>query len=407
MAVSESIPVAARVMQVVTRHMESLKDHIDGGELHGIIARALRRYGRGGKMDAAALADLHTQLDIYARDAVALPNMRVRARLLQQHIASFLPEPEAAAPSAEAPLLTIESIEAAPAPETLETLPALEPTEAALAPEPLEGVLERAPAPQRDTAAASAEKYQELLRSEKDAWQAIYGTVKDYHKLKQAWMKSLDELARQRDALEEKLVETTATLTTLEIQREEMQAEIAKLRSAAKERPRAAVVRLALRPSHKPGTLVRREGLMHYLEAEVKRVRRAARPLALGLIAVEALDAMRDTHGEKAMEATLNCYTQEILANFRAYDIVALYGDGVFAVLFPDTGKEGASRALDKAVKRAAETHLTVDEHIIPLPRFVHALVLHTAGEDAASFLKRAETALQTAQSNAPVSVVA
>jgi len=406
LAVSESIPVEARVMQVVTRHMESLKDHIDGGELHGIIARALRRYGRGGKMDAAALNDLHTQLDTYARDPVALPNMRVRARLLQQHIASFLPEPEPA-PSAEAPLLAIESIEAAPAPEPLEALAALEPTDAAPAPEPLEGVLEPSAEQPRDTAAASAEKYQELLRSEKDAWQAIYGTVKDYHKLKQAWMKSLDELARQRDALEEKLVETTASLTTLEIQREEMQAEIARLRSAAKERPRAAVVRLALRPSHKPGTLVRREGLMHYLEAEIKRVRRAARPLALGLIAVEALDAMRDTHGEKAMEAALNCYTQEILANFRAYDIVALYGDGVFAVLFPDTGKEGASRALDKAAKRAAETHLTVDERIFPLPRFVHALVLHTAGEDSTSFLKRAETALQTARTNAPVSVVA
>lgn len=389
MAVSESIPVEARVMQVVTRHMESLKDHIDGGELHGIIARALRRYTRDGRLDTAALADLHTQLDIYARDPIALPNMRVRARLLQQHIASFLPDPETV-PMVEAPLLTIESIEAAPAPDM-----------------PLEGVLER-PAEQQDkTAAASAEKYQDLLRSEKDAWQAIYGTVKDYHKLKQAWMKSLDELARQRDALEQKLVETTANLTNLEIEREGLQAEVEKLRANANQRPRAAVVRLTLRPSHKPGTLVRREGLMHYLEAEIKRVRRAARPLALGLIAVDEFKAIQETQGDKAMEAVLNCYTQEILANFRAYDVVALYRDGVFAVLFPDTGKEGASRALEKASKRAAETHLTVEDRIIALPRFAHALVLHTAGEDSATFIKRAETALQTAKTNTPVSVVA
>lgn len=383
MAVSESIPVEARVMQVVTRHMESLKDHIDGGELHGIIARALRRCTRDGRLDTAALADLHTQLDIYARDPIALPNMRVRARLLQQHIASFLPDTEAA-PTVEAPLLTIESLEAAPD-------------------MPLEGVLER-PAEQQDkTAAASAEKYQELLRSEKDAWQAIYGTVKDYHKLKQAWMKSLDELARQRDALEQKLVETTANLTNLEIEREGLQAEVEKLRASASQRPRAAVVRLTLRPSHKPGTLVRREGLLHYLEAEIKRVRRAARPLALGLIAVDEFKAIQDTHGEKAMEAVFNCYTQEILANFRAYDVVALYRDGVFAVLFPDTGKEGASRALEKASKRAAETHLTVEERIIALPRFVHALVLHAAGEDSATFIKRAETALQIAKTDTRV----
>lgn len=399
MAVSESLPVEARVMQVVSRHMESLKDHVDGGELHGIIARAMRRYRRDDRIDTAALADLHTQLDIYARDPIALPNMRVRARLLQQHIASFLPDIETVVASAEMPTLearhlTIESIEAAPAPDPDTAMDSV-----------LEGVLERPQEPPHATA-ASAEKYQALLRSEKDAWQAIYGTVKDYHKLKQAWMKSLDELARQRDALEQKLVETTTALTAAEIEREGLRAEVEKLRSAPNRRPRAPVVRLALRPSHKPGTFVRREGLLHCLEAEVKRVRRAARPLALGLIAIEEMRSVQETHGEKAMEAVLNCYTQEILVNFRAYDIVALYRDGVFAVLFPDTGKEGASRALEKAAKRAAETYLSVDERIIALPRFVHALVLHTAGEDTASFVKRAETALEAAK-NAPVSVVA
>lgn len=399
MAVSESIPVEVRVMQVVSRHMESLKDHVDGGELHGIIARAMRRYRRDGAIDTAALVDLHTQLDIYARDPIALPNMRVRARLLQQHIASFLPDTDSVTAIAEvsnleAPRVTIESIEAAPAPDPDTSIDQV-----------LEGVLER-PLEQPHAAAAGAEKYQALLRSEKDAWQAIYGTVKDYHKLKQAWMKSLDELARQRDALEQKLVETAAALTTVEIEREGLKAEVEKLRSAPSPRPRAPVVRLALRPSHKPGTIVRREGLLHYLEAEIKRVRRAPRPLALGIIAVEDMRSVQDTHGENAMEAVLNCYTQEILVNFRAYDIVALYRDGVFAVLFPDTGKEGASRALEKASKRAAETHLTVDERTIALPRFVHALVLHTAGEEAASLIKRAETALETAKAT-PVSVVA
>lgn len=387
MAVSESIPIEARVMQVVMRHVESLKHHIDGGELHGIVSRALRRYSRDGKFDPTALTDLHTQLDIYARDPIALPNMRVRARLLQQHIASLLPD-EADATPAHAPLLMIESIEAAPPPD--------EPA--------LEGVLEP-PAQTPEQNSAGAEKYQALLRSEKDAWQAIYGTVKDYHKLKQAWMKSLDELARQRDALEQKLVETTTSLTKLEVEREGLQVEVEKLRDSASRRPRAAVLRLALRPSHKPGTLVRREGLLHFLDAEIKRVRRAARPLALGLIAIEGLDALRETQDEKAMEAVLNCYTQEILANFRAYDVVALCRDGVFAVLFPDTGKEGAGRALEKAAKRAAETHLTVGDRIIALPRFTHALVLHTAGEDSTAFIKRAEGALKAART--PVSVVA
>lgn len=339
-------------MQLISRQLESLKENIDGGELYALIARALRRYGNRGQLDVAALIDLHHQLESYARDPVALPAMRVRARLLQQHLAGFLPEP------------------------------------------PREDVTER-----RADATMAAEKYNSLLRSEKDAWRAIYGTVKDYQKLKTAWMNSLDELAHQRDALAHKLAQATANLTTIEAERDQLLQEVEKLR-AVSARPRATVVRLAVRPSAKAGVLARRETLVRQLAAEIKRLKRSPRPLALGLIALDDLQHLAADGGEQA--AAVQCYIQEILSSFRAYDVVALYQDAVFAILFPDTSHTGAQRALEKAYKRAAETHAHGGDRPVPPPRFVSTLVMYSQGDDAAAMLQRALAQLRILQSAKP-----
>src|SRR5690606_21556893 len=76
----------SRVMQTISRYLETLRGTVDGDELHGIIARTLRRHSRIGPPGPDCLLDLYEQLDAYARDPVALPRMRIRARLLQQHI---------------------------------------------------------------------------------------------------------------------------------------------------------------------------------------------------------------------------------------------------------------------------------------------------------------------------------
>lgn len=350
-------------MQLISRHLESLKENTDGGELYALIARALRRCGGRAQLDAAALLDLHSQLENYARDPVALPAMRVRARLLQQHLAGFLPDP---------------------------LPPAVTPTPVD------EVVVERRP-----DAVTAAEKYNSLLRSEKDAWRAIYGTVKDYQKLKTAWMNSLDELARQRDALEHKLVQATTELTTIEVERDQLRQEVESLRSAVSARPQATVVRLAVRPSAKAGALARRETLVRQLEAEIKRLKRSSRPLALGLIALDDLQHLAADEGEQATAAALQCYVQEVLSNFRAYDVVAFYQDTVFAILFPETSREGAQRALEKAHKRAAETHVHCGDRALPLPRCRSTLVMYRPGEDAATMLQRAQAQLDAIR-NAP-----
>jgi diguanylate cyclase (GGDEF)-like protein len=262
----------------------------------------------------------------------------------------------------------------------------------------LEGVLERPSEEQRRADDERAEKYQELLRSEKDAWQAIYGTVKDYQRLKDAWMKSLDELAHQRDELAHQLGETKENLTKLEAEREELRLKLENGRADSAKRGRTPIPRLVSRLASRQGQLAKRDGFVRLVQAEIRRCRRSGSPLALGLISVESLDTVVQRYGDEAASAMLRCYAEEILSNFRAYDIVALYDRDQFAVMFPDTGKDGARRALEKAYKRAIETHLNHAGTSIPLPPFAGALVTYSPGEDPTGFLMRADNALTSAR---------
>jgi diguanylate cyclase (GGDEF)-like protein len=409
--VAGSALIDARVVETITRHMESLRGTIDGGELYGLVSRVLRKHGRLGAITGECLSELHAQLEAYANDAVTLPGMRIRARLIQQHIGAFLPDFDAPSPSveqarSEEPPRSKE-FEDAPIIEelTLSTpatsLPSVEPAGI-----PLEGVIERPSEQDEHSTSERTEKYQALLRSEKDAWQAIYGTVKDYHKLKQAWMKSLDELARQRDALEEKLLKTSEHMSTLEAERDKLRTDLEKTRAEAARRPRLLPASRASRSTARGSALPRREAFAREVDTEIKRIKRSGSSLALGLIAIEGLERLAEEQGAEACEAVLRCYANEILSNFRAYDRVALYDRDLYAVLFPDTRKEGAHRALEKAHKRATETHVAHEGRSFPLPSFVGVLVLYAAGEDSAAFVARADEALERARASRQTGIV-
>lgn len=412
-AVPHSALIDPRVMETITRYMESLRGTVDGGELYGLISRVLRKHGRLGAITPDCLRELHAQLAAYANDLVTLPSMRIRARLLQQHISPYLPDFDRLPPTAAPPLTDVPPAARVPFEDApiIEELPASMPADNPAAADttggepPLEGVIERLSEQAEQSASESTEKYQALLRSEKDAWQAIYGTVKDYHKLKQAWMKSLDELARQRDALEEKLVKTSEHLSVLEAERDRLRSDLEKARAEAARRPRLLPNPRGSRSAAR-GALPRREAFVREIEVEIKRIKRSGSSLALGLIAIEELDRVAEEHGAEACEAVLRCYATEILSNFRAYDRVALYDHDLYAVMFPDTRKEGAQRALEKTHKRATETHVAHDGRSFPLPPFIGVLVLYSAGEDPAAFVARADQALARARENRQTGVV-
>jgi diguanylate cyclase (GGDEF)-like protein len=132
-----------------------------------------------------------------------------------------------------------------------------------------------------------------------------------------------------------------------------------------------------------------REVFVRALEAEVGRVKRYGFSLVLALLDIDGLEAAVERYGRDSGAAVLRCYANEVLTIFRSYDLVARYGDTGFAILFPNTQRDGAMRALEKVQKRVNETYLSHEGHNFPLPGFSSVLAIYAQGEKPAALLKR------------------
>lgn len=369
------------------RHMSGLNQSSpDGRNLYRLLKSGLSRFGgNGGGSDAgpnavsseACIAHLHSQLFSFVADDKKDPVTRIRARLLQHHLSAWLPE------RTVTPVTP--SLEHQP-----ELMPRVESGVPADARAAHNGEVERiAPGAART---APEPRISSLLRTEQDAWQTIYGTIRDFHELKKSWAESVDELVDERERLTRRLNDTEAALKAAHDEGSVIRTELEKLRKREKPGTRA-------RPAGRAGkraslALVRPDAFVKSLECEVARARRNHGQLSVALI-----------HASLPPESTLTtddiarCYANEVFTSFRAYDLVAQYDASVFAVLFPDTDRAGTRRALEKAQKRATETRLVEAGRTIRIPGFRAVLAVWSDGEDAQALLERLQSALSE---NAP-----
>ena len=227
-------------------------------------------------------------------------------------------------------------------------------------------------------------EFDEIVKTEQTALERADRAIGDFKDLKQLLVRGLDELVRERDELKERLGTAAEFLKAVESDRRKLKGELGRLRKQA----------LADELTGLP----KREVFVKSLEAEISRVRRYGFALALAVLDVDGLERINTQYGREAGDAVLRSYANEILANFRTYDLVARYGEDEFAVLFPNTQKEGALRALEKAQKRASETYLSHDGRSFPIPTFSSVLTLYTPGEKPEQLLRRAEDALDHAK---------
>jgi diguanylate cyclase (GGDEF)-like protein len=230
----------------------------------------------------------------------------------------------------------------------------------------------------------SNKDFDEIVKTEQSALERADKAIGDFNDLKQLLVRGLDDLVRERDDLKERLSTAAEFLKAVESDRRKLKGELGRLRKQA----------LADELTGLP----KREVFVKSLEAEISRVRRYGFALALAVLDVDGLERINMQYGREAGDAVLRSYANEILANFRTYDLVARYGEDEFAVLFPNTQKEGALRALEKAQKRASETYLSHDGRSFPVPTFSSVLTLYTPGEKPEQLLRRAEGALDHAK---------
>ncbi len=421
------------LLQSLKHHLEGLKRTEHGLILYNQIQRGLQSYGdQDGRIEHVFVTFLHALLGKYATSPVCDPATRVKARLIQQRLTLYLPNKPVAAALPPIPPTAIEEpkfheppppkpkpVVVPPPVQHVTTTPIVEPRFHEPLPPPImesapqavvapvdevkpPPALEVTPLPPQEpepvtrqekiealgdalaekvTASIAVDKqFGELLEKERATIAGMESPLGEFNDMKQILVKGLNELIEERQALIEKLSSAGEYLKAVESDRERLRQELGKARKHGM--------------TDELTGLPNRDVFIKQLEAEIGRVKRYGFSLALAVIDVDNLEAVNKRHGRTAGDAVLRCYAGEILAKFRTYDLVARYSGDCFAVLFPNTQKDGAMHALEKARKTATSTYIHHEGKNIPLPSFSSVLTQHAAGEPAASLLKRADETL-------------
>lgn len=418
------------VIDNVRRLLEGLKKTADGVMMYKLVERALTKFsGASGQVEIAFVVFLHKLLHNYANIPDNDPATRMKARLLEQRLVPFLPEavarqaadktksaaqkPEVAFPAAGAPE-TKAPEQAPPPPKPVAAVqPAKKFSRNKKAETPSSPAANNVmPAAAHEPAAAAGpanndtdmdevdrlqvevahnvadimsrnRAFDTLLRDSLDSLQKS-DDLAGVDDLRQVLVKGIEALISGQQDLGEKLFSTTSYLNAIHTDRR-------KLRDALKTaRKHSLVDELTGLPNH--------VAFVRQLDSEIGRAKRYGFSLAVAIIDVDDLQSVNQLYGRTAGDTVLQCYTREIMSQFRGYDMVARFGQDEFAVLFPNTLKEGAVRALEKAQKRALETYITHNGKNIPLPSFSSVLTLYSPGEKPSAILKRASEALDHAK---------
>jgi diguanylate cyclase (GGDEF)-like protein len=357
------------LMRALARHLEHLASHPDGGALYQLIEDAVFFCRENHYRNGTCVGYLNDQLLAYSRDHDHPAPMRLRARLIQQHLALYLPSPgqNTAMPTAAAVPPA-----ASPAPETAAAARPRLSQNTKSRPRQMPAVMER-----RETSAPKPAPAGQTPHPAE--------MPQNLSDLRQMLARGMEQLLQEREALARQLSDATTYLKMIEAERAQLREELNKARRRA---------RTGEKPAKKALGLPKRDVLLRQIEAEVERVKRHGDPLALALIDVENLDAIAEEYGPEAANAVLNQYTTEVLGRFRSYDLVARYDKHEFAVLLPNTDRDSARRAIEKVRKRAKESHINLKGRSYPLPAFGGVLTLYSPGEEPLQMLRRAEEAL-------------
>lgn len=447
------------LLVTIRRHLEGLRRSPDGAALYTLIERGLQRFaGADGRIELAFVTFLNSILGRYAKDEANPPPTRVKARLIQQRLMLHLPSPATSPPPAVDSEQKERSIEPAssppgasqpvaddvrPVPEsdldaTATASPEIAPIAMAsvedsgseagdptypavdLPPVHLEapengsestaGQTPSAVPPAQDAAGPEQpprestptgaqvsalvdrvtesitfnQEFDALLNTQSRAIARVDNAIRDFNEVKQLIANGLQELMRERETLQHQLTSAAERVRAAEVERTQLRRELGKARKHS---------------LHDELTgLPKTESFVRNLESEIGRVRRYGFALTLALVDIDGLEAINREHGREAGDAVLRCYASEILGSFRSYDVVARYDEDSFAVLFPNTQKEGAIRALNKARKRVKEAFLTHNDSHFPMPGFSSVLAVYAPGEKASALLRRADEALDHAK---------
>lgn len=145
----------------------------------------------------------------------------------------------------------------------------------------------------------------------------------------------------------------------------------------------------------------------HFLdvaEQEFSRSHRYNMPLMLMMLDLDHFKQINDQHGHDAGDAVLREFVQTVRAVLRESDVIGRLGGEEFAVLLPNTAREGGQALAERVVELVRESPVVVAGHPI---HYTVSIGVSCLGRELsfAALLKRADTALYRAKSQGRDSV--
>lgn len=101
------------------------------------------------------------------------------------------------------------------------------------------------------------------------------------------------------------------------------------------------------------GTLLTLRAFRAQLSLDVSRAHRYGRPLALLVLDINDFKAVNAEHGYEAGDAVLIAMASEIDRHTRVHDLACRMGGDEFALLLPETAREGAELLADRLEQAA------------------------------------------------------
>jgi diguanylate cyclase (GGDEF)-like protein len=135
--------------------------------------------------------------------------------------------------------------------------------------------------------------------------------------------------------------------------------------------------------------------LNQVLRRETKRASRSGRPLSLLFLDLDGFKTVNDSHGHLAGSKTLVEAAAIIRSCARETDVVARFGGDEFALILPDTGREGAVSVATRIRERVGGTRfLSSDGLDVHLTASIGVATLPDVAASAEELLQAADMAM-------------